>query len=92
MLLTQLERVPAFRILFFCEAGVEGVAAAPGAGPQVPKCLAGRIALDAVWDNVPDVGEMAFYLAGPPVMQSALAEQLAARGIAPDQIRTDAWE
>ena len=33
-----------------------------------------------------------FYLSGPPVMLSALATDLRARGVAAAQIRTDAWE
>jgi NAD(P)H-flavin reductase len=33
-----------------------------------------------------------FYLSGPPVMLKALGADLRSRGIAPENIRTDAWE
>ena len=38
------------------------------------------------------LSDPAFYLSGPPAMQTALTDQLRERGVAGDAIRTDAWE
>ncbi|NLI78225.1 MAG: FAD-dependent oxidoreductase [Candidatus Riflebacteria bacterium] len=65
--------------------------AAPAAGRQ-PIALSGRIDLEAVWPLLPNPAASVFYLSGPPVMLTALSDQLKARGLPADQVRLDAWE
>jgi ferredoxin-NADP reductase len=52
----------------------------------------GRLDLDRAWPDIADLDTPNFYLSGPPQMLSALTAQLARRGVAPDSIKTDAWE
>lgn len=52
----------------------------------------GRLEVDAAWPAIAPLHEPLFYLSGPPPMLEALAVQLRGRDIAPDRIRTDAWE
>jgi ferredoxin-NADP reductase len=79
MILAQRAAVPNFDVIFFAEQ--------PDA--TVPACLPGRISLDAVWGRL---AEPVFYLSGPPVMLATLTADLKAHGVAPERIRTDAWE
>jgi ferredoxin-NADP reductase len=92
MILAQLARIPAFHVVFFTESAAPAFAAEMAALPRPAECLAGRIGLDAVFARVPDAAAQVFYLSGPPVMLQALGTGLGARGVAPDRIRTDAWE
>ena len=86
MLLSQRARVPALQTLFFAESGVAG-----GTEHRLD-CREGRISLEAVWSWLPMPLKHVYYLSGPPVMLKALAAELAARGVPPAQVRTDAWE
>ena len=52
----------------------------------------GKLSVDAVWATVAGLNQPIFYLSGPPQMLTALSAQLGARGVAPDTIKTDAWE
>ena len=52
----------------------------------------GRLAADAAWPSIVGLEAPAFYLSGPPAMLDALTEQLRAREVTLEDIRTDAWE
>ena len=52
----------------------------------------GRLAVDAAWPAIGTLVDPVFYLSGPPQMLAALTAQLRGHGVAPDDIRTDAWE
>jgi ferredoxin-NADP reductase len=93
MLLAQAERVPQFRVIYFAEELREPI--------NGGTWHAGRISLGAVFRAVTSETHSpvarfptsaAFYLSGPPVMLTALGTDLRARGVAPEDIRTDAWE
>lgn len=58
----------------------------------VPESLQGRLDVDRVWPAIDAMDDPIVYLSGPPQMLSTLTAQLQARGVAPDRIRTDAWE
>ncbi|MDR3634902.1 MAG: FAD-dependent oxidoreductase [Isosphaeraceae bacterium] len=51
----------------------------------------GRLSVDAVWPVVERLDAPTFYLSGPPAMLVALTAQLHDRGVAAQEIRTDAW-
>ena len=92
LILAQLARVPNFQVSFFSEmpnaAFERDMAVALGR----VSCMTGRIALDQVWAQFRVPQEQVFYISGPPVMLAALSAGLRTRGIAPERIRTDAWE
>ncbi len=92
MLLERHAAVPAFRLIFFTEAGTENLTRELTSTPRTPQCLPGRIAVDALWPQIPEAEKKTFYLAGPPVMLTMLGPQLKARGVAPERVRVDAWE
>lgn len=52
----------------------------------------GRLTVNAAWPAIGTLVDPVFYLSGPPPMLAALTAQLRGRGVAPDAIRTDAWE
>jgi ferredoxin-NADP reductase len=52
----------------------------------------GRLSVSGAWPAVEALDDPAFYLSGPPAMLGAITSQLQARGAAPRDIRTDAWE
>lgn len=52
----------------------------------------GPLAVDAAWPAIEKLDDPLYYLSGPPHMLAGLAAQLAERGVAGDDIRTDAWE
>jgi ferredoxin-NADP reductase len=52
----------------------------------------GRLQADAAWPAIASLRDPVFYLSGPPPMLDALTAQLRERGVAPELIRTDAWE
>jgi ferredoxin-NADP reductase len=60
----------------------------------IPVCelTQGRLGVDRAWAKVEPLRDPAFYLSGPPAMLNALADQLRARGVSSEAIRTDAWE
>jgi len=92
MILDQLAQVPNFHVLFFTEAADAAFAGQMAALPRAPACLTGRISIDPVWPCVPVAANTVFYLSGPPIMLTTLTAQLKAHGVAPDRVRTDAWE
>lgn len=87
MLLARQAAVPNFQAVFFAEASADRMAGASGAG-----CFAGRISLDTLWREIESPAARTYYLSGPPVMLQVLGAGLKERGVAPDRIRTDAWE
>jgi ferredoxin-NADP reductase len=83
MLDRQASACPAFAVRYFAETGA------------VAPCLPGPLALDTVFglpETVFRPASAIFYLSGPPAMLRALSAGLAARGVTPERIRTDAWE
>ena len=52
----------------------------------------GRLNVDAACPAIEELDNPLFYLSGPPAMLAALTGQLLGRGVAPEDIRTDAWE
>jgi ferredoxin-NADP reductase len=52
----------------------------------------GRLSVERAWPAVAALAAPLFYLSGPPAMLSALTGQLTSCGVAPAEIRTDAWE
>jgi len=95
MILSQLEAVPQFDAVFFAENEDAPFTRQLAAHPKAPACYAGRISLDAILRLPPSVlppPSSVFYLSGPPVMLSTLSQQLQARGVSADLVRTDAWE
>ena len=95
MILGQLAAVPQFDAVFFAETEDATFTRRLAAQPKAPPCYAGRISLDAILRPPSSVLcplSSVFYLSGPPVMLSALSQQLLARGVPADRVRTDAWE
>jgi ferredoxin-NADP reductase len=92
MILSQAARVPRFHVLFFSETGRPALAEPLPGLAAAPPCFTGRIALKVVWPRLADPASQVFHLSGPPGMLKALGADLLARGIAPERIRTDAWE
>jgi ferredoxin-NADP reductase len=91
MILSQLAAVPNLAVVFFTETADDGFAQRMAALPRAPRCVTGRIDLAAL-DTVFGPVAAAYYLAGPPVMLGALTPALLARGVAQENIHTDAWE
>ena len=73
---------PALKAAFFAESG-----AAPGQGVEP-----GRLSLAAVWSALQRPAAATYYLSGPPAMIRAFAEELAARAVPRERVRSDAWE
>jgi ferredoxin-NADP reductase len=92
MILQQLAKVPNLHALLFAETANGGWPSSMKTLPRPPQCLAGRISLDQVWTAVPGAADKVFYLSGPPIMLLTLGQQLQARGVPLDRVRTDAWE
>ena len=95
MILAQLAAVSKFNAVFFTETPNEAFAQRMAVLPRAPRCLTGRISLDALLRPPPAVlrpPSSVFYLSGPPVMLNVLMADLKLRGVPPEQIRTDAWE
>ncbi|MCX6874496.1 MAG: FAD-dependent oxidoreductase [Verrucomicrobia bacterium] len=94
MMLRQLAAVPKLKLVFFTETADAAFAQQMSALPRAPRCLTGRIDLAALCPpgSAPGPATSVFYLSGPPVMLKALATDLQTRGIARENIRTDAWE
>jgi ferredoxin-NADP reductase len=92
MILAQLAKAPNFHLLFFTEHNSDQLAKTLAGLPKPPICLAGPVSLDAVWQHVPQPASKVFYISGPPAMLNSLSVGLRDRAIAPDNIRTDAWE
>jgi NAD(P)H-flavin reductase len=92
MILAQLAKVPNFHLLLFTESHSDQLAKRLAGLAKPPVCLAGRVSLDAVWRQVPQPFRKVFYISGPPAMLNSLSAGLSDRAIAPENIRTDAWE
>lgn len=67
---------------------VEDASDTPGAADAIP----GRFALEPVWSRLNRPQAALYFLAGPPAMLSSVEEELRARHVPPESIRTDAWE
>ena len=74
-------RTPSLSVLYFAED------ARAGAG-----CISGRVSVDSVWGALRRPLSTTFYISGPPAMLKAIAADLRARAVAPENIRIDAWE
>jgi ferredoxin-NADP reductase len=92
MILGQLGKVPNLDVLFFTETSNDQLTRETAALARAPRCLPGRISIDEMWLSIPQPASKVYYLSGPPVMLATLGNQLQARGVAADRIRTDAWE
>lgn len=102
MILAQLAAVPKLNAVFFTETPDEAFVHRLSILTRAPRCLTGRISLDAVFspptaDRRPQSSNVrllssVFYLSGPPIMLNNLSADLKSRGLPPEQIRTDAWE
>jgi NAD(P)H-flavin reductase len=88
MILSQLGRVSRFNVILFSEAADVTFAGRMAALRKPPQYFTGPIALYPILRPL----SSAFYLSGPPVMLKSLAADLRARGVAQENIRTDAWE
>lgn len=91
-ILRQAARVPRFTAAFFDEAGEASRVELPPASPTAPVYHSGRIALNVACPELATSLDRVFYLSGPPGMLRALGAELQAHGVAPDDIRNDAWE
>jgi ferredoxin-NADP reductase len=58
----------------------------------VPETTGGVLDVGRAWPAIRGLDAPEFYLSGPPQMLVSLTAQLLARGVAPDAVRTDAWE
>ena len=92
MILARLAKAPDFHLLLFTEHNSDQLAKKLANQPKPPICLAGQVSLDAVWQHVPQAASKVFYISGPPIMLKTLSAGLRERSVAPEQIRTDAWE
>jgi NAD(P)H-flavin reductase len=92
VILARFDHVPAFQAVFFVETGAPELVSRFERQPRVPRCFPGRISLPQVWPLLPNPTGSVFYLAGPPVMISALSSGLQTHGAGPEQVRVDAWE
>lgn len=54
--------------------------------------FSGRISIENIWPLLEQPLHAKYYLCGPPGMLNALGAELRSRHVAPDAIRTDAWE
>ena len=52
----------------------------------------GRLDVERAWPEIERLGNPVCYLSGPPPMLMALTAQLLGHGVAPDDVRIDAWE
>ena len=92
LIIEQSRKVLDFRPLFFTETGTDSLRRETASLTPSPPCHPGRISLDVIWSEVEDAEKRVFYLSGPPIMLNMLGNQLKERGLAANQIRTDAWE
>ena len=75
-------RVPKLKTTYFVEAARDD--AAPMAR--------GRVSVGAIWQQLDQPYDMAYYISGPPPMLSAIRQELLTRGIDAEAIHIDAWE
>jgi toluene monooxygenase electron transfer component len=52
----------------------------------------GRVAVGPVWPELDRPLETSYFIAGPPLMITALESELRSRGVPSDAIHVDAWE
>jgi ferredoxin-NADP reductase len=102
--LQSLEPAHASRVLLFygaraTELFVYGslAQACAGAVPSLSCSLVteasdGVLDVTRAWPQIQELADPVFYLSGPAQMLTALTAQLSDRGIAADDIRSDAWE
>ena len=58
----------------------------------VSEATDGRLDVAAAWPTIVTLEDPLFYLSGPPAMLTTITTQLRGRGVAEEDIRTDAWE
>ena len=92
MIMAQHARLPNFQVILFSETPDAAFAGKLAALAKPARLLTGRIALEQIWANARAPGKQVFYLSGPPAMLTALSAGLRTHGVAPESIRTDAWE
>jgi ferredoxin-NADP reductase len=61
-------------------------------GQVSDRLRAGAVSLQPAWAYLASPSATDYYLSGPPAMLRMLTLDLAARGIAPDAVHTDAWD
>lgn len=76
---------------FHCEYFVEAPPTQDTISPEFQLHL-GRMNIEQIWSNLAEPFSRVYYLAGPPAMLASFSSALQNHGIAPDQIRVDAWE
>lgn len=91
-ILRQAARVPQFTVAFFNEKDNPTRRELRGVSPDEARYWSGRISLDIACPEPVASPNHVFYLSGPPAMLQALGADLRVRGVAPDDIRVDAWE
>ena len=64
----------------------------PGGAAPSPEVIHGRFSIEPVWSELARPGAARYFVAGPPAMLSTIEEELRARDVSPESIRTDAWE
>lgn len=57
-----------------------------------PDVIQGRFSIESVWSRLARPGAARYFVAGPPAMLSTVEQELRARDVPPESIRTDAWE
>jgi ferredoxin-NADP reductase len=50
------------------------------------------VSVGAIWQQLDQPYDMAYYISGPPPMLSAIRQELLTRGIDAEAIHIDAWE
>ena len=58
----------------------------------VSEATDGRLDVAAAWPEINMLENPLFYLSGPPAMLAVITAQLYGRGVALEDVRTDAWE
>jgi NAD(P)H-flavin reductase len=59
---------------------------------QSSEFFTGCLSLEVIWNQIENLREPTYYIAGPPAMIQALNGNLLKKGIAPEMIKVDAWE
>lgn len=92
MIERQFGNVPNFHLLYFTEEQTAALATSMAGLARQPECVNGRISLDEIFPRVPEAANKVFYISGPPIMLNTLSAKLRDRGVAAENVRTDAWE
>jgi ferredoxin-NADP reductase len=80
-------------LFVFGDLATEAARRVPGLTSHlVDEATSGRLSVDLAWPAISELHQPLVYLSGPPAMLDALSVQLLQRGVAPTDVRTDAWE